>query len=66
MRIGKSERIFLQTVSSLIRKQPSVLSWDSLAKDAEIKSHLTISSYIETLESMFVLKTNYFQKQIAF
>ena len=31
-----------------------------MAKDAEIKSHLTISSYLETLENMFVLKIDYF------
>lgn len=58
-RMGKSERVALQILSSLIRKQPSALSWDSLARDAEVKSHLTISSYLEALEQMFVLKINY-------
>ncbi|MBD3202768.1 hypothetical protein GF327_00605 [Candidatus Woesearchaeota archaeon] len=62
--IGKSEKITLQILSSLIRKQPNKLSWDSLTKDSEMKSHLTVSSYLESLEMMFVLKINYFFKQI--
>lgn len=60
LRGGRSEKVALQIISSLIRKQPSLLSWDALAKDAEIKSHLTISSYLELFEEMFVLKINYF------
>jgi hypothetical protein len=60
IKLGKSEKIALQIISSLIKKQPSQLSWDSIAKDSEIKSHLTISSYVDVLESMFVLKANYF------
>jgi uncharacterized protein len=60
LRDKKSEKVALQIISSLIKKQPSVLSWNSMAKDAEIKSHLTISSYLETLENMFVLKIDYF------
>jgi len=60
LKMGKSEKVALQIISSLISKQPSALSWDSLSKDAELKSHLTISSYLELLEEMFVLKIVYF------
>jgi predicted AAA+ superfamily ATPase len=52
---GKSEKILTQLLKALILKQASTISWDSLAKESEIKSHKTVSSYIEDLENMFVL-----------
>lgn len=57
---GKQEKILIQLLRSVITKQSSAISWDSLAKDSEIKSHKTVSSYIEVLENMFVLLTLYF------
>lgn len=57
---GKQERILTQLLSSVISKQSSAISWDSLAKESEIKSHKTVSSYVECLENMFVLLTLYF------
>lgn len=57
---GKQEKILMQLMKSIILKQSSALSWDSLAKDSEIKSHKTVSSYVEDLENMFVLLTLYF------
>jgi predicted AAA+ superfamily ATPase len=40
---------------SVLLKQSSAISWDSLAKESEIKSPKTVSSYVENLEGMFVL-----------
>lgn len=57
---GKQEKILIQLLRSVITKQSSAISWDSLAKDSEIKSHKTVSSYVEVLENMFVLLTLYF------
>ena len=57
---GKQERILIQLMTSIILKQSSPISWDSLAKEAEIKSHKTVSAYVEDLENMFVLLTLYF------
>ncbi len=57
---GKQEKTLIQLIKSVILKQSSALSWDSLAKDSEIKSHKTISSYVEALENMFVLLVLYF------
>lgn len=57
---GKQEKILMQLLRSVITKQSSAISWDSLAKDSEIKSHKTVSSYVEVLENMFVLLTLYF------
>lgn len=57
---GKQEKILIQLLRSIITKQASAISWDSLAKDSEIKSHKTVSSYVEVLENMFVLLTLHF------
>jgi len=43
-----------------IQKQSTPISWDSLAKEVEIKSHKTVSSYVEALENMFVLVILYY------
>lgn len=52
---GKREKILIQLLKSMILKQSSAISWDSLAKESEIKSHKTVSAYVEDLENMFVL-----------
>ncbi len=57
---GKREKILVQLFKSLIEKQSTRISWDSLAKESEIKSHKTVSVYIEDLENMFVLLVLYF------
>lgn len=57
---GKQEKILIQLLSSLILRQSSALSWDALAKESEIKSHKTVSSYVECLENMFILLVLYF------
>jgi len=57
---GKQEKILKQILRTLITKQGSAISWDSLAKEAEVKSHKTVSEYVELLENMFVLHTAYF------
>ena len=59
---GKREKILIQLLKSMILKQSSAVSWDSLAKESEIKSHKTVSAYVEDLENMFVLKVLNFLK----
>ena len=56
----KSEKILLQLMRGAIQKQSTPISWDSLAKGVEIKSHKTVSSYVEALENMFVFVILYF------
>lgn len=65
---GKQEKILVQLTKALLEKQATAISWDALAKDAEMKSHKTVSSYIEALENMFVLLVLYYidiQKKAA-
>ncbi len=65
---GKQEKILKQILRTALIKQGTALSWDSFSKDAEIKSHKTVSSYVEDLENMFVFFVLYFiepNKKIA-
>ncbi|MEW5996078.1 MAG: ATP-binding protein [Candidatus Micrarchaeota archaeon] len=57
---GKAERLAHEIIRTVIKKRSSVFSWDSITKDVEIKSHLTVSSYIENLEQLFVFFVSYF------
>ena len=57
---GKQEKILKQVLRTALHKQGTTLSWDSFAKDAEIKSHKTVSTYIEDLENMYVLYIQYY------
>ncbi|MBI2135567.1 ATP-binding protein [Candidatus Woesearchaeota archaeon] len=57
---GRQEKIAIQLLKSIIVKQSSAISWDSLAKEAEIKSHKTVSAYVEDFENMFVLLVLYY------
>ncbi|MBW2636502.1 MAG: ATP-binding protein, partial [Deltaproteobacteria bacterium] len=56
---GKQEKILKQVLRTALKKQGTSLSWDSFAKEAEIKSHATVSSYIEDLEKLYVLFVQY-------
>ena len=60
---GKQENILKQALRTAIIKQGTAVSWDSFAKEAEIKSHNTVSSYVEDLENMFVFFVLYFIDQ---
>jgi predicted AAA+ superfamily ATPase len=57
---GKQEKILKQILRTAILKQSTAVSFDSFAKDAEIKSHKTVSAYVEDLENMFVFLVIYF------
>ncbi len=57
---GKQEKILMQLIRAIISKQSSAISWDSLAKESEIKSHKTVSVYVEDLENMFAIIVLYF------
>lgn len=57
---GKQEKILKQILRTAILKQSTAVSFDSFAKDAKIKSHKTVSAYVEDLENMFVFFVVYF------
>lgn len=57
---GKNEQTLKEILKSILICYSTPVSWDSLAKRSSIKSHITISSYIELLSNMFVVLACYF------
>lgn len=57
---GKTEQTFKQIMKSILTCYTTPISWDSLAKRSAVKSHVTISSYIELLSNLFVFVNSYF------
>lgn len=58
-KIGRSVEIARSILKVLLTKTPSPLSWESIAKEIEIKSPKTASAYIHLLNSLFVALTLY-------
>ncbi len=53
------EKIAKQVLRSVVDKMASTITLSSIAKDNELGSHNTVSSYLEALENSFVLGTAY-------
>ena len=51
---GKTEQTLKEIFKSILKCYTTPVSWDSLAKRSSVKSHITISSYIELLSNLFV------------
>ncbi len=54
---GRSVNSAYQVLSRVLESRSSQLNWESIAKNSTIKSHTTISEYIDLLDSLFVTKT---------
>lgn len=57
---GKTEQTLKEIIKSILTCYTTSVSWDSLAKRSSVKSHVTISSYIELLSNLFVVFPCYF------
>ncbi len=57
---GKNEQTLKEIFKSILVCYSTPVSWDSLAKRSSVKSHVTISSYIELLSNIFVVLGCYF------
>ncbi len=57
---GKTEQTLKEILKSILLCYTTPISWDSLAKRSSVKSHITISSYIELLSNLFVAYGCYF------
>lgn len=57
---GKTEQTLKEILKSILLCYTTPISWDSLAKRSSVKSHITISSYIELLSNLFVVFACYF------
>ena len=57
---GKNEQNLKELMKSILISYSTPVSWESLAKRSSIKSHVTISSYVEVLSNIFVVVDCYF------
>ena len=57
---GKNEQTLKEIIRSILISYSTPVSWDSIAKRSSIKSHLTVSSYMELLENLLVIFNTYF------
>lgn len=58
-KVGRSVEIARAVLKVLLTKMPSPISWESIAKEIEIKSPKTASAYVHLLNSLFVTLTLY-------
>lgn len=59
-KLKRNESIAKRIVKAIIEKAPSAISFHSIAKEFEIKSHKTVFYYIDILEKLFLAKVLYF------
>lgn len=59
-RLGRNESIAKRVIKAIVEKVPSPISYLSVSKEFEIKSHKTVFYYIDMLEKMHLLKVLYF------
>jgi len=52
---GKNEQTMKELMKRILASYTTMVSWDSLAKESSIKSHLTISSYFELLSNLLAV-----------
>ncbi|WP_297069755.1 ATP-binding protein [Thermococcus sp.] len=62
-KLGRSERIALSLILGLLRRYGDRLTLNSLAKELEIGSHVTVRDYLELFEGLFFGR-NYFQVKL--
>lgn len=61
-KLGRSEKIFRSVVQGVVKNYGSKFSLNSIAKEMEVGSHVTVRDYLELLEELYVLRS-FFQKK---
>ncbi len=56
-KIGRSEKTTLSVLLGIIRRYGSKFSLNSIAKEMEVGSHLTVRDYLELLEGLYALRS---------
>ncbi len=62
LKVGLREKLVFQIMSSLLRKIPSALSYQSIASEIGI-DYKTVAHYLETLEEMYLLGIAYWKEK---
>jgi predicted AAA+ superfamily ATPase len=63
VKLGRSERIALSMILGLLRRYGDRVSLNSISKELEIGSHVTVRDYLELFEELFIGR-NYFQVRL--
>ncbi|MBU4374394.1 MAG: ATP-binding protein [Euryarchaeota archaeon] len=61
-KLERSERIFTSVIQGVVKNYGSKFSLNSIAKEMEIGSHVTVRDYLELLEELYVVRS-FFQKK---
>jgi predicted AAA+ superfamily ATPase len=56
-KFGRSVNYAYQILSRVMESRTSQTNWESIAQNSTIKSHTTVSEYIDLLDSLFITKT---------
>ncbi|AEC51962.1 hypothetical protein PNA2_1045 [Pyrococcus sp. NA2] len=59
IRLGRSEDIAKRVIKTILKRVPTPVGWNTIAKEVDIGSHKTVFSYIEFLEKSFIVKVLY-------
>lgn len=59
-KLRMNEIILKKVMKAVIDRASSTLTWNSVAKEFEIKSHKTVFNYIDLLERLFLMKILYY------
>lgn len=63
-KLGRSEKISAAVLLGVLRRYGGKFSLNSLAKEMEIESHLTVRDYLELMEALYILRS-YHQLDLA-
>jgi len=63
-KLGRSEKTAASILQGVLRRYSSKFSLNSLAKEMEIESHLTVRDYLQIMEGLYILK-NYHQIELT-
>lgn len=58
---GKNEQTLRELMKAVISSYGTPVSWEGLAKESSIKSHLTVNSYVDLLSNLLVLFPVFFK-----
>jgi predicted AAA+ superfamily ATPase len=56
-KLGRSERIMTSVIQGVIKNYSSKFSLNSIAKEMEISSHVTVRDYLELLDELYVARS---------
>lgn len=56
-KLGRSVNYAYQILSRVMESRTSQTNWESIAQKSAIKSHTTVSEYMDLLDSLFITKT---------